>query len=93
LLVEIGIFWRSSGRRDVGDMGLGGWSRWSDAAACTWSRRLRGLRKRVAIVVIGLLLFVVAGTGRVVWLRTIGVARNSQDRACWLVEDCRSRSE
>jgi hypothetical protein len=34
LLIEIRIFWRSSGRRDVGDVGFGGWS-WSDVAACT----------------------------------------------------------
>jgi hypothetical protein len=51
------------------------------------------LRKQVAVVAIGLLLFVVSGTGRVGWLRTVGVARNSRDRACWLVEDCRSRSK
>ena len=61
LLVEIRIFWRSSGRRDVGDVGFGGWSRRSDdVAVCTWSRRLRGLRNLVAIGGIGLFLFVIA---------------------------------
>jgi hypothetical protein len=41
LFVEIRICWRRSGRRDVGDVGFGGWSHWRDVAACTWRRRLR----------------------------------------------------
>ena len=41
---KIGLCWKSTGRRDVRDMGFGGWSR-SDVAAVAWDKRRRGLRK------------------------------------------------
>ena len=47
--------WESSGRRDVRDVGFGGWSR-SDVAVVAENRWRRGLRKRVAIGRIGLCL-------------------------------------
>ncbi len=47
--------WESRSRRDVCDVGFGGWSR-SDVAAVAENRWRRGLRKRVAIGRIGLCL-------------------------------------
>ena len=52
---KIGFCWESRGKRDVRDVGFGGWSR-SDVAAVAENRWRRGLKKRVAIGRIGLCL-------------------------------------